>query len=458
MKFRWMSLVVILLLVRVSYALGPHELLLLVNSNSTNSIAIAEEFAELRGLPSINIVPLNIPEVLLDVKRGISTNEFTKYIWEPVNKALAERGIDDHILAWVYSADFPVRILSKPQTSIQGMTFVRNILPEFEVVNKGQYPSPLFAGPVNTNAPVRFTETFDVSNQMLGDDMPIPSMMLGYTGKRGNSVDEVKACLRRGVAADSTFPDGTVWFMDCADVRSKARRWQFAGAKAELAKLNVKVEITPVFPDGADNVMGMIMGKAVLKPENASYRPGCMAEHLTSFGAVFYSASQTKLTAWIKAGATSSAGTIVEPYALWTKFPAARFYVHYAKGCSMMESYYQSIRSPLQILLVGEPLASPWKPKAELLIPDLDGETVSGKMTVDTVVKSEGHQFYSFYMLLVDGKLHSKGNSVKFDSTKVSNGEHTLRVVAYLIGNVRSQIYKEITVKVKNGRGVLHTP
>lgn len=95
MKFRWMSLVVILLLVRVSYALGPHELLLLVNSNSTNSIAIAEEFAELRGLPSINIVPLNIPEVLLDVKRGISTNEFTKYIWEPVNKALAERGIDD---------------------------------------------------------------------------------------------------------------------------------------------------------------------------------------------------------------------------------------------------------------------------------------------------------------------------------------------------------------------------
>jgi uncharacterized protein (TIGR03790 family) len=402
-------------------------------------------------VPDINIVQLNIPATLLDVKRGITTNEFTEYIWVPANKALAERGIDDHVLAWVYSIDFPLMIQSKPQTSIQGITFMRNQLPEFEVINKGRYPSPLFAGPLNTNSPVRFTESLDVSKQTLGDDMPVPSMMLGYIGERGNSFDEVLACIRRGVAADSTFPDGTVWFEDCGDIRSKARRWEFAGAVDELKKEYVNAEITAAFPKGATSVIGMMMGRAKLSPENASYLPGCMAEHLTSFGAVFSSPSQTKLTAWIKAGATSSAGTIMEPYALWTKFPAARFFVHYAKGCTMIESYFQSIRSPLQILLVGEPLAAPWKPKAELLFPGLTEKSIiKGKISIDTVVKNDGHQFYSFYMLLIDGKLHSKGSTVRFDSTKVADGKHTLRVVAYLIGNVRSQIYKEITVMVKN--------
>lgn len=438
------------MLVRITYALGPHELLLLVNSNSTNSVKIADKFAGLRGVPDINVVKLDIPEVLLDAKQGVSTNDFTKYIWLPVNKVLTKRGIGDHILAWVYSVDFPVMIQTRPRMSIQGITFLRNIVPEFDVINKGLYPSPLFGGPVNTNASARVAETFDVSKQILDDDMPIPSMILGYTGERGNSYEEVIACLERGVASDSTFPNGTVWFEDCSDIRSKARKWQFLGAKAELAKLNVKAKITPLFPDGAENVIGMIMGRANLHPEKASYRPGCMAEHLTSFGAVFNSSSQTKLTSWIKAGATASSGTIMEPYALWTKFPSAYFYVSYAKGCSMVESYYQSIRSPLQILLVGDPLATPWKPKAELFITNLKNKTVRGKITIKTDIKNEGHQFYSFYMLLVDGKLHSKGSTVKFDSTEVNNGKHKLRVIAYLIGNVRSQIYKEVTVTVEN--------
>ncbi|MCK5529097.1 MAG: hypothetical protein KAI74_05395, partial [Kiritimatiellae bacterium] len=39
-------------------------------------------------------------------------------------------------------------------------------------------------------------------------------------------------------------------------------------------------------------------------------------------------------------------------------------------------------------------------------------------------------------------------------SIKVTDGKHRVRVVAYLIGNVRSQIYKEITVTVKNSRSL----
>ncbi len=444
------SFVFLLTAISVSYALGPHEIALLVNSNSAASIKVADNYAKLRGVPSVNIIKLNVPAVLLNVNRGITTNEFTKYIWKPANQKIGERGIDDHILAWIYSVDFPVMIKSKPSTSLTGITFMRNKLPDFNTINKGLYKSPLFAGPVNPNSPARLSESFDVSAQTLLDDMPLPCMMLGYIGERGNSVDDVINCLKRGVAADSTFPEGTVWFQDCADVRAKARRWQFARAKKELARLGVQSIITDKFPAGEKGIIGMLMGRATLKPATAEYRAGCMADNLTSFGAVFGNGSQMKITEWIKAGVTSSAGTIMEPYALWPKFPAAFFFVHYAKGCSMIESYYQSIRSPLQIFLIGEPLAAPWKPKAKLLLPGLrDGQTVDGKFKVRTEVKSEGHQFYSYFMLLIDGKVYSRGSSITFDSSKIKVGRHKMRVVAYLIGNIRSQIYKEIDVIVE---------
>ena len=34
--------------------------------------------------------------------------------------------------------------------------------------------------------------------------------------------------------------------------------------------------------------------------------------------------------------------------------------VHYARGCTLAEAFYQSVRGPYQLLIVGDPLCRPW--------------------------------------------------------------------------------------------------
>ena len=440
------------LVVQAAQALGPHEILVLVNTNSAESVRVADVFVNKRHVPPLNVVNLALPEAFLDIKKGISPEAFTAHIWAPAIQAIADREIGDHILAWVYSTAFPTRIVTTPAVSIQGITFVRNVLPNPEKVRKGLYQSVLYTGPSLPKGPRRLSESFGVSARNLEATMPLPSMMLGYTGGRGNTEAEVLACIQRGVDSDGTAPDGKLWIVSTpAEVRSKSRSWQWPGAERELEALDVATVRTSVFPEGATGVLGVIMGASTVDPDSLSFRPGAMADHLTSFAGAFDVPSQTKLSAWIRAGTTSSAGTVTEPYAAWTKFPSAHFFVHYARGCSMIESYFQSIFCPMQILLVGEPLATPWKPAAELDLGDLGARTLSGSVTLDPeITTADRHQYYGAYTVLVDDRLHSSGRRAVFHTRQVTDGPHRLRVVAHMVGLVRHQVFAEIAVTVGN--------
>lgn len=69
---------------------------------------------------------------------------------------------------------------------------------------------------------------------------------------------------------------------------------------------------------------------------------------------------QTKCTQLLKAGAAGTSGTVTEPFALQSKFPTPYLYVHYAKGASLVEAFYQSVTGPYQLLIVGDPLCQPF--------------------------------------------------------------------------------------------------
>ena len=88
--------------------------------------------------------------------------------------------------------------------------------------------------------------------------------------------------------------------------------------------------------------------------------PGAIAEHLTSFGAHFGTPGQTKLSEFLRYGAAGSSGTVMEPLALHQKFPNPMVHSFYAEGCSLAESYYQSVWGPYQLLVVGDGLAQPF--------------------------------------------------------------------------------------------------
>ena len=432
--------------VSAARALGPHEVLLLVNGTVPDSVEIARYYAELRSIPESNIVRLSVPP-----GSELTVEQFTELVWEPARGAARKRGIDDHILAWVYSAGFPYRIKTEPAMSIQGLTFTRTRVPDARVLKLGLYKTPLFAGMANPNMSGHSPMTLDSYSDWLGSDLPVPSMMLGYTGERGNTVDVVKDCLKRGVASDSTHPTGTVYYVTSTDIRSRCRQWQYLGVVNELSVLGVAVEIVDKYPAMKRGVMGIMMGsESVPRAQGMTFAPGGVADHLTSWAAAFDNGSQDKISAWIDMGATATAGTVTEPYALAQKFQNAWFYVCYASGCTVLESYAQSIRCPLQILLIGDPLATPWAPKAELALHGLDMPLISGTVTITATVEAAPCDIFSNFLYLLDGKVVGRGAELQFDTTKHADGRHRLRAVAKQTGMLRHQVFAEREIVIAN--------
>jgi hypothetical protein len=95
---------------------------------------------------------------------------------------------------------------------------------------------------------------------------------------------------------------------------------------------------------------------------NNTYLPGAIADHLTSYGGVLTSGGQMSVLSWLRAGATGSYGTVVEPCAYWQKFPtASAMFIHYFLGRTLLEAMWSSVWMPGQGLFVGEPLSSPFK-------------------------------------------------------------------------------------------------
>jgi len=434
-----------------AFALGPHEILLLANANSPRSMALAREYTTLRHIPDVNLVSLDLPQV---ATLDITPADFNRTIRDPAVKAMRERGVDDHILAWVYSVDFPIRASSKPPLSLQGITFLKGEIPSATVIEQGTYASPLFAGPATAGMSGFPAQSLDVQREWIGTGIPVPSMMLGFMGQNGNTREEITACLKAGARSDGTAPEGTVYIVTNTDVRTFCRAWEFGPAARELATLDVAVAITNGFP--VSRVAGLMAGTAdiPMPPAGAPspFLPGAFAEHLTSFGAAFDYQGQTKITAWIRAGATASSGTVVEPMSVWSKFPHARVFAHQASGCTLLESVFQSVRCPLQLLVIGEPLARPWAPASTLSVRGLDSGILDARHTVTAEVLARGNEVFARYLFLIDGRTHrrlDRSPEVVLDPAGLAHGRHILRVVAYKTGAVRSQIFTETAFEVK---------
>jgi hypothetical protein len=170
---------------RASEAIGPHEVAIIINEASRDSETVGDAYTRLRSIPASNVVRLRLPAALTKGQE-MSREEFTRYVWNPAREQLLLQGVSDHILTWVFSCDFPVRVTSVPAVSLTGLVFARNHLPESLQIEKGLHLSPLFAGPHNERSAGFMSQSLDVSQRWVPPgDMPLPAMMLGYTRERG---------------------------------------------------------------------------------------------------------------------------------------------------------------------------------------------------------------------------------------------------------------------------------
>ena len=98
--------------------------------------------------------------------------------------------------------------------------------------------------------------------------------------------------------------------------------------------------------------------------QRLSFRPGAVADHLTSAGGILEGATQMPITEWLGQGATASYGTVSEPCNHRGKFPSPGIFLdHYLRGDTLLEAYWKSVAMPGQGLFIGEPLARPYAPK-----------------------------------------------------------------------------------------------
>ncbi len=446
------ALAALLLAAPAAMALGPQECVILVNRRSMQSVELANYYAELRQIPAINIIHLELPDKAKDAGASFSPEEYRQHILEPTKRILRERGLFGHVLAWLYSLDFPTIINTQPPMSLTGMTFVRGEPPPSDQITNGEWLSPLFTGPDRDGGPASPSSSLENYTVALLTNMPIPSMMIGWSGSRGMTMDQIKEQLRAAAASDAAQPLASAFFEVNDDIRSKTRQWQFGPSSRELAGLGIAVFAASNAPAGRDDLIGVLAGRAVVAgTDYGRLKPGSYADHLTSFGGYFHDPYQSKLTEWLKRGAAASSGTIAEPGSrevqvkLWAKFPSARFFTHYASGCTMIESLYQSTRSPLQILFVGDALCSPWaKPPGITLISMADDEEAPVKDNAEFLASSWGGfgQAPPTVIFFLDGRpLNHPGNqtTLKIDTAQLNDGYHELRVVAYAHETVRHQ-------------------
>ena len=261
------------------------------------------------------------------------------------------------------------------------------------------------------------------------------STVLAVTRNLGTTEEEALRQLKSSMAADGSQPRGTFYFSDNGDVRTRTRKPNFAVSISALEAMGHKTKIVKGdLPNKADDVVGLTCGKHSFnfKTSGSKIVPGAICENLTSWGGVMTGRAHSGISELIRYGAAGSSGTVIEPYSLQVKFPHPMIHVHYARGCSLAEAFYQSIHGPFQTLIVGDALCQPWAFKPKFTVEGLSsGEKISGKRELK-VDLSQSPVPVQLMDLFIDGKLLARARykeTIKFDSESMTDGFHELRVV-----------------------------
>jgi len=448
---------------------GPENLFVVVNSTSSDSIAVANAFVAARGVPPLNVFTLP----WAGSKEAVPLARFRDEILGPVLKGIEARRLASQIDCVVYSSDFPWRIDYRealppdlaqkdtfPSGSLTGMTMLFGAVlsgqPAWLSAESNSYYRPLdrTGVPVET---VGFRSWYgwggDGRLLEAGGNRYLLSVMLGVTAGRGNTVRETAASLERAAAADGTRPAGTVYLMTNSDVRTTTRSGAFPGIVKALRGLGIAAEVASgSLPEGKRDVAGLMTGTPSFDwaTSGSTILPGAICENLTSFGGIFTpNAGQTPLSEFLRAGAAGSSGTVIEPYSIQAKFPHAGIHVHYGRGASLAEAFYQSVSAPYQLLVVGDPLCQPWAvvPKVEAVLAGQDGPLTAGGILSGTIeiepraMLPDGGSCDRFELFLDGLRFDScgPGGRLSLDTTALADGHHELRLVGIAATPVETQ-------------------
>jgi hypothetical protein len=264
--------------------------------------------------------------------------------------------------------------------------------------------------------------------------------MLGFSGQRGNTLAETLAMIDRSVAVDGPRPAGTFYYMKTTDAaRSGPRDPYYPAAVTSITNLGGQAQmILDVLPTGKQDCLGIMTGWADLNIAGAGLQilPGAFCDHLTSYAGAFEFTIQTKMSEWIRNGASGSWGTVEEPCNYPGKFPHARMHVFYFRGLSLGESVLRSVAYvPFQGLLYGDPLTRPFAYLPSVNVTGVPAGSASGVVTLTpSAATAAPGALIAAFELYIDGVREASivpGGSFMIDTRDLADGWHDLRVLAY---------------------------
>jgi uncharacterized protein (TIGR03790 family) len=289
---------------------------------------VALEYAAERAVPSDNVVGVRVPR----------ENVLLPEVFAPIRAQLLDRlptAVQSLLLVW--SKPYAVGCMSITSAFASGYR-------------------PAFCQPGCSRTP---------KNPLFDSDGWLPADTVGWWPAMLLPSDDMpfaQKLIRRGLAADFTAPPGTLYLVRTSDAARNVRAESYANTELLVGnRVRVAQLSTPVFRQVVDAIGYFTGVRWVDELPLIRFRPGALADHLTSTGGVLEGGFQMSARAWLVQGATASYGSVSEPCAFPEKFPnVSVLFEHYLHGESALESYWKSVAMPGQGIFIGEPLSRPY--------------------------------------------------------------------------------------------------
>ncbi|MCR4304089.1 MAG: TIGR03790 family protein [Gallionella sp.] len=312
--------------------LQAEQVAIVVNDEDANSVAVANYYQQARHIPEKNVVHVRIPHS----PRKLGVAEFNAL------KQQIEAGIGPEIQAIVLVWTAPYAVECNSITAALTLGFDAAQCKKSCAPGK---PSPYF----NSNSRRPYS------------DLGIRIAMMLPT----DSIERAKSVINRGVLSEFRLQPASAYFLVTADLDRNTRA-QFFPPSMKIPPLKFRVKTLRANKiTGKQDIMIYQTGlPSVPDLDTLRFLPGALADHLTSSGGDLLGTQQMSSLRWLDAGATASYGTVSEPCNHWQKFPHPQVLLkRYLAGETAIEAYWKSLAWPAQGVVIGEPLAAPYRRK-----------------------------------------------------------------------------------------------
>ena len=306
------------------------QVAVVVNDADANSVAVANYYRQARDIPKKNVVHVRIP----DSPRTLSLAQFNAL----KQQIEAHLGPEIQAILLVWTAPYAVECNSITAALTLGFDAAQC---------------------KNTCAPGKPSPYFDSSSRRPYTDFGIRISMLLPT----DSIAAAKSLIDRGVLSNFRLQPASAYFLITED-QQRSSRAQFFPPSGNIPPLQFQIKTLRLNEiSGKQDIMIYETGLAsVPKLDTLKFLPGALADHLTSSGGDLLGSQQMSSLRWLDAGATASYGTVSEPCNYWQKFPNSQVLLrHYLAGETAIEAYWKSLSWPAQGVVIGEPLAAPYR-------------------------------------------------------------------------------------------------